>query len=108
MAERGYHDIGGFPAGRFLPTEEPWHFWEKQSEAVRNLLGEGSRRLASLDEIRRGFETMGKDIYGQLTFYERRLEAMVRILEEKGVVDRAALEARVEVLRKQQAGDSQP
>mgnify|MGYP003344808251 CR=1 FL=1 len=99
MAERGYHDIGGRPAGRFLPTEEPWHFWEKQAEAIRNLLGEGARRMASLDEIRRGFETMGEDLYGRLTFYERRLEALVRILEEKGVVSRADLEARVAAMR---------
>lgn len=102
MAQRGYHDIGGLPAGRFLPTDEPWQFWEKQAEAVRNLLGESSRRLASLDEIRRGFETMGEDLYGQLTFYERRLEALVRILDEKGVLRRDDLEARVAALRAQQ------
>lgn len=104
MAERGYHDIGGAPAGSFLPTEEPWHFWEKQSEAIRNLLGEGARRMASLDEIRRGFETMGEDLYGQLTFYERRLEALVRILEEKGIVSRADLEARVAAMRERESG----
>jgi hypothetical protein len=104
MAQRGYHDIGGAPAGRFLPTDEPWHFWEKQSEAIRNLLGEGARRMASLDEIRRGFETMGEDLYGQLTFYERRLEALVRILEEKGIVSRAALEARVVAMRERESG----
>jgi hypothetical protein len=95
MAERPYHDIGGLPAGRFVPVDEPWLFWEKQAEAIRNLLGENARRLASLDEIRRGFETMGGDLYGQLTFYERRLEALVRILEEKGVLTRAELESRV-------------
>lgn len=95
MPKRGYHDIGGLPAARFVPTDEPWLFWEKQSEAIRNLLGESARRLASLDEIRRGFETMGEDLYGQLTFYERRLEAMIRILEEKGVVTRAELEERI-------------
>jgi hypothetical protein len=93
MARRGYHDIGGLPAARFVPTDEPWLFWEKQAEAIRNLLGESSRRLASLDEIRHSFETMGEDLYGRLTFYERRLEALVLILERKGILSRSELEA---------------
>lgn len=95
MAKRGYHDIGGLPAARFVPTDEPWLFWEKQAEAIRNLLGESARRLASLDEIRHSFESMGEDLYGQLTFYERRLEALVRILEQKGILTREELEARI-------------
>jgi hypothetical protein len=95
MAKRGYHDIGGLPAGRFVPTDEPWLFWEKQAEAIRNLLGENARRLASLDEIRHSFETMGEDLYGQLSFYERRLEALVRILERKEIITRRELELNI-------------
>jgi hypothetical protein len=95
MARNRYHDIGGLPAARFVPTDEPWLFWEKQAEAIRNLLGESARRLASLDEIRHSFETMGKDLYGRLSFYERRLEALVRILERKGILTRAELERKI-------------
>lgn len=101
--KRAVHDIGGLPAGRLVPADEPLHFWEKQSEAIRVLLGDASRRLTSLDEIRRSFEGLGPELYSQLTFYERRTEALVRLLEEKGVVDRAKLEARVASLREAKA-----
>jgi hypothetical protein len=104
MTKRQVHDIGGLPAAPFLPSEEPWLFWEKQAEAIRNLLGENSRRLATLDEIRRGFETLGEDMYGQLTFYERRLESLLRILVEKGVIKREDLEARVAAMREEAKG----
>jgi hypothetical protein len=93
--KRRYHDIGGLPAARLVATDEPWLFWEKQAEAIRSLLGESARRLASLDEIRHSFETMGEDLYRQLTFYERRLEALVLILERKGILSRSELETKI-------------
>ena len=99
MAQRGYHDIGGFPAGRFLPTEEPWHFWEKQAEAIRNLLGDSARRVISLDEIRHGFESFGLDKYQRYSFYRRRLEAMIDTLVAKGLFSREEFEAELAAVR---------
>jgi hypothetical protein len=92
---RGYHDIGGDPAGPVPQQELPWLHWEKQVEAVRNLLGDNMRRLVSLDEMRRGFESFGVEKYKALSFYRRRLEAMIDILEEKGVVTRAEIEEKL-------------
>jgi nitrile hydratase subunit beta len=92
---RGYHDIGGDPAGPVPKQELPWLHWEKQVEAVRNLLGDSTRRLVSLDEMRRGFESFGVEKYKALSFYRRRLEAMIDILEEKGVVTRAQIEEKL-------------
>jgi nitrile hydratase subunit beta len=92
---RGYHDIGGDPAGPVPQQELPWLHWEKQVEAVRNLLGDSMRRLVSLDEMRRGFESFGVEKYQALSFYRRRLEAMIDILEEKGVVTRTEIEEKL-------------
>jgi hypothetical protein len=92
---RGYHDIGGDPAGPVPQQELPWLHGEKQVEAVRNLLGDSMRRLVSLDEMRRGFESFGVEKYKALSFYRRRLEAMVDILEEKGVVTRAEIDEKL-------------
>jgi hypothetical protein len=89
----GYHDIGGHPAGPIPKTELPFQHWEKQSEAIRNLLGDGARRLVSLDEIRLGFESFGLDKYQAFSFYRRRLEAMIDTLEKKGLITRAEFEA---------------
>lgn len=96
----GYHDIGGFPAGEVPRVELPWMHWEKQSEAIRNLLGDSSRRMVSLDEIRRGFESFGMDKYARYSFYRRRLEALLDTLVEKGVFSREEYGAEVEQARR--------
>ena len=96
---RGYHDIGGNQAGSIPKVELPWLHWEKQVEAIRNLLGDGTRRVLSLDEMRRGFECFGADKYKALSFYRRRLEAMIDILVEKDVFTRAELEKEIASVR---------
>lgn len=96
---RGYHDIGGQPAGAIPIVELPWLHWEKQVEAIRNLLGDGTRRMLSLDELRRGFESFGEAKYKHLSFYRRRLEAMIDILIEKDVFSHEDLEAEIASVR---------
>lgn len=91
----GYHDIGGLPAGEIPRVEIPFQHWEKQAEALRSLLGDGTRRLVSLDELRHGFESFGLDKYQAYSFYRRRLEAMVDTLVHKGVMTRDEYEAEV-------------
>ena len=93
---KGYHDVGGDQAGDIPMIELPWLHWEKQVEAIRGLLGDGTRRIVSLDEVRRGFESFGVEKYNTLSFYRRRMEAMTDILIEKGIVSRAELDAAIE------------
>ena len=45
----------------------------------------------------------GEEKYNTLSFYERRLEAMLDILTEKGLIDREAFMQRVEAGLKQRA-----
>lgn len=92
---KGYHDIGGQSAGAIPKIELPWMHWEKQSDAIRNLLGDSTRRVISLDELRLGFESFGIEKYSKYSFYRRRLEAMIDTLERKGVFTRAEFEAEV-------------
>jgi hypothetical protein len=99
----GYHDIGGLTAGEIDPAEEPIEFWHKQNEAMRGLLGDPVRRMVTVDEMRRAFESFGEEKYNTLSFYERRLEAMLDILTEKGLIDRDAFMQRVEAALKQRA-----
>ena len=75
--------------------DPPWIEWEKRVEAIRNLLGDSTRRIISLDEMRRGFESFGVEKYKALSFYRRRLEAMIDILVEKGVLASGELDAKV-------------
>lgn len=100
QGRRGYHDIGGVSGGEIPQTEVPWMHWEKQTEAVRNLLGDGTRRIISLDELRRGFESFGEYKYRSLSFYRRRLEAMIDILIEKEIISKSDLDLAVSEKRK--------
>jgi hypothetical protein len=100
---KGYHDIGGEAAGPIEKTELPWLHWEKQVEAVRNLLGDATRRVLSLDELRLGFESFGADKYRKYSFYRRRLEAMIDTLEKKGLITRAEVMAEVESARQRRS-----
>ena len=103
---RGYHDIGGDPAGPIPKEQLPWLHWEKQVEAMRSILGDASRRMVSLDEMRHGFESFGVEKYRSLSFYRRRLEAMLDILERKGVVTRAEVLQRVTEIEKRRVQDA--
>jgi hypothetical protein len=92
---RGYHDIGGDEAGPIQKEELPWLYWEKQVEAIRNLLGDATRRLVSLDEMRHGFESFGVEKYSRYSFYRRRLAALIDTLELKGVLTQEELDTEV-------------
>ncbi|MEP9352431.1 hypothetical protein ABLE93_02405 [Xanthobacter sp. KR7-65] len=94
---RGYHDIGGRPAGPVARDEYAFADWQKLSEALRGAL-EAKGRLVSLDEIRRVFESFGEGLYNTLGFYERRAEALTVLLDEKGIVPRAAVLARMDAI----------
>jgi hypothetical protein len=93
---KGYHDIGGTEAGAIPQVELPWQHWEKQVEAIRNLLGDATRRVMSLDELRLGFESFGEDKYMRYSFYRRRIEAMIDTLEKKGLITRQELAQELE------------
>ena len=99
MKHRGYHDVGGLPGGSIDQAERPMLFWEKRMEAVRDCISRGERPLMSVDEMRRVIETMGKEAYNTLEFYEKKAAAVRDVLIEKGVLDPAELAARVEQVR---------
>lgn len=97
MSIKHYHDIGGERGGRAERFEAPWLYWQKLSEALRNLLGDQRRKLVSVDEVRRVFETFGQEKY-DAGFYERRTEAMAALLVEKGVLNQEELESRMALI----------
>jgi hypothetical protein len=81
---RGPHDIGGLPAGPVAPTEHALAPWEKRVHALMNLLS--CHKTINLHEMRREIETLGAHEYDQLSYYERWITAITRLLLEKGVL----------------------
>ena len=92
----GIHDLGGMDG--FGPVEieadepvfhEPWEAW------VYSLYfaGMGSG-VFNIDEFRHSIERMRPDDYLDASYYERWLAGLEQLYVEKGVLDRATIEAR--------------
>lgn len=96
---RGYHDIGGLPGDAIDRDERPMVFWERRMEAVRDCISRADRPLMSVDEMRRVIETMGREAYNTLGFYEKKAAAVRDVLIEKGVLDADELATRIERIR---------
>jgi nitrile hydratase beta subunit len=98
----GVHDLGGmhgFGPIQREANEPPFHAaWEA---AVWEMVGSaGSRGLFNIDEFRHGIERMDPSRYLGVTYYEKWLDGMTRLLVEKRVVSRSELEARVAFFEK--------
>lgn len=98
----GYHDYGGRPAGPIDRTEHEPSFWEQRVDAILELLGDPRRRLMRLDEFRWMNETMGAEDYERLSYYERWVHSVTRLMIHKGVLTREELEARMDEIRHRQ------
>jgi hypothetical protein len=97
---RGYHDIGGLegePIDREITEAKPW---EKLSVVLGYALGPKAAKVMRTDENRRAREEMGVDIYNQLGYFERGIEATRRVLLEKGLFTEQELEARMAQIAK--------
>ena len=86
------HDMGGVQRFRCTPVErdeEPPDAFGKRVDALRQLLAQ--KGLMTVDELRRGIESIPEDEYFALTYYERWLRSITLLLLEKGVVTPAEL-----------------
>ena len=98
-AYRGYHDIGGDPAGAVSRAEHDHAFWEKRVDAMMMLLSAPERQVLRVDELRRGIESLGPEAYDRLSYYERWIGAIKRILVEKGVLTQQEIDRRIAALK---------
>ncbi|MCC7426517.1 MAG: nitrile hydratase subunit beta [Alphaproteobacteria bacterium] len=103
---RGHHDLGGRPAGSVPREEHVLSPWEKEVDAIRNLLGDKKRRLMTSDELRLGIESLSEAEYNTLAYYDRWIESILTTMERKGVLTRdefarkvAAVQTRPEHLK---------
>lgn len=100
---RGYHDIGGLPAGPVETQMTETRPWEKLSVVLGNALGVKGARLVRTDEVRRTREEIGVEIYNELGYFERGTAALATLLIEKGLVGEDELEARMREIARRMA-----
>lgn len=81
---RGYHDIGGLSLGPIDKDQHDYALWEKRVDAMLVLLA--NKGLITTDELRRGIETLGADVYERLGYYERWIASIARALVDRGVI----------------------
>ncbi|MDA1091351.1 MAG: nitrile hydratase subunit beta [Proteobacteria bacterium] len=93
---RRHHDMGGQAAGPVDLTEHDHSAWEKRVDAIMRLVGDDTRKLMSVDELRRGIEELGPGAYDELNYYERWIASITNILIEKGVISIDELGRRME------------
>ncbi|MEO6071927.1 MAG: hypothetical protein ABIP67_01395 [Burkholderiales bacterium] len=84
---RGYHDIGGLPAGAVERNEHDFALWEKRVDALMMLLSHPSRQLVSVDELRRNIESIGTGAYDQMSYYERWIYSVTQTMIQRGVIN---------------------
>ena len=101
-AMAAHHDVGGRPGGGAIErTQHPFAPWEVRVDAIMMVLTDPNRAggpLMTVDELRRGVESLTPEEYDSLGYYQRWLRSLVAIMVEKGAVDPAALERRVDAL----------
>lgn len=86
MTERRHHDMGGLPAGPVETDEHVHVLWEKRTDAIKRLISDKKRKIMTVDELRRGIEEIGPNVYDEMSYYERWITSITNNLLEKGVV----------------------
>ena len=89
MIERGIHDVGGLDEGPIDRSEHDRAFWEQRVDALMVLLTNPKRaggRLMTVDELRRGIESLGREAYDTLGYYERWITSITANMLEKNIV----------------------
>ncbi len=92
--ERDMHDLGGLPGGPIDRHEHEPTFWDLRADAMMVLLYQKGL-LADLAELRRGIEALAPDVYKTLSYYERWIGSMARVMVDRGIVSQDELDARV-------------
>jgi hypothetical protein len=65
------NDIGGQPGPPIQRTEHQYLPWEKRCHALADILD--MRKIVNTEEKRRGVESLGAELIGKLSYYERGL-----------------------------------
>ncbi|TCZ64515.1 SH3-like domain-containing protein [Roseicella aquatilis] len=81
------HDMGGLSRFRCSPVERdeaPPDAFGKRVDALRQILA--AKKLMTVDELRRGIESIPEPEYFALGYYERWMTSICTLMLEKGIV----------------------
>lgn len=87
------NDIGGDAAGKIERVEHDLLPWEKRCHALADVLD--FHKIINTEEKRRGVESLGAEMIGKLSYYERWIAAFANILFQKGILTPGELAAKM-------------
>jgi hypothetical protein len=101
----GIHDMGGMQGfGKILYLAEEPVFREKwEGRMVACLATVSGLGLINIDEWRHGQERMKPAEYLSVSYYEHWLHSVVDLLDQKGILSTADLEARMAKIKQSEA-----
>jgi hypothetical protein len=68
--------------------------FDREVDAIRGILG--AKQIMTVDELRRGIESIPEADYHRLSYYQRWIRSITDILLQKGVITEAELRAALE------------
>ena len=96
FTSRSHHDMGGLEAAPIKPTAHDYEFWEKNVDAMLVLLTSKSPKLMSVDQLRKGIESLPPDAYEKMSYYERWIFSITQALQYNGVLATEELSRKLE------------
>ena len=96
---RGVHDLGGQPAGPVNLAEHERTFFDQRVDAMMRLLAHPEHGHYTVDAMRRTIESLPRDEYFELGYYERWVRAIRLLVIEKGLVSEDELKRRLAALK---------
>ena len=96
------HDLGGLSAPEIDHRDPDYEIWEKRIDALLVLLS-GSKKLIRVDELRRGIESLGREAYDELSYYERWIASISKILVEKNILTQQEINQRTKEIEQREA-----
>jgi nitrile hydratase beta subunit-like protein len=91
------NDIGGQSAPIIEQVEHELEPWEKRCHALADVLD--YHKIINTEEKRRGVESLGSDLIGHLTYYERWIVAFANILFQKGILTPSELARKMDEVK---------
>lgn len=85
---RAMHDLGGIEPDASAPIDRSEHAltqFDKNVDAIMNLLCHPARKVMRVDELRRSIESLTPEQYTGLSYYEIWIQAIHNLMVEKGV-----------------------
>ena len=98
---RGVHDLGGQPAGPVDLAEHERTFFDQRVDAMMRLLAHPTSGYYTVDAMRRAIESLPRDDYFGLGYYERWVRAIRVLAVEKGLLTEDELSRKLASLKAQ-------